>query len=88
MKINNTIRIKKPAINAVHRAPARVNPTAGGVDFAPVLGAWVGSGDGWSGEAGVLLLIVTSLSYLAQNETNHAGSLCSAASFLTLMSAV
>src|ERR1700739_1890633 len=74
MKINNRIRIRKPAINAVHKAPARVNPMAGSAGFAPFSGGWAGFGCGWLGDAGVWLLIVSSLSHPTQNETVSAVS--------------
>jgi len=35
MKTSKKIRIRKPAIKAVHSAPARVKPMAGSFDLAP-----------------------------------------------------
>src|SRR5215469_15092813 len=78
-KISNTMRIRKPPISAVHRAPARVNLTAGSTGALPGTGVGAvlsalsrGSG---SSEAEGLLLMVPSLSHPAQKETNHAGNL-------------
>jgi osmoprotectant transport system substrate-binding protein len=71
MKISSKIRVRKPAINADHRAPARVNLTAGSPGDGP---AW-GAGGGGLGEAEGVLLMITSLPHPPQKETRNAGNL-------------
>src|SRR4051812_6085360 len=74
MKTSNRIRMRKPRISDVHRAPARVNCAAGSAVGGTVAGAAGVLERGLSGEAGVSLLIGSSLSDKSQNETNHAGN--------------
>ncbi|BBZ46874.1 hypothetical protein MPRM_41550 [Mycobacterium parmense] len=100
MKINSTIRVRKPTVSDDHNAPARVNATAGSLDFAPGLdggGGGPGCADCWGfcggcpGEAGLLgLLIVSSLSHPAEIETKRRNRPASDgdAAVLTLVSAV
>lgn len=71
MKISNKIRIRNPAIRDDHSAPARVNPMAGSLGAAPGLGTAADLAGGWPGEAGLGLLIGSSLSDPAQNETTQ-----------------
>jgi hypothetical protein len=73
IKISNRIRIRKPAINADHSAPARVNLAVGSFGLALGRGGEGGAGgdgrggggDG-SGEPEGPLLIAPSLSHPAQ----------------------
>ena len=65
MKISSTIRVRNPTISADHRAPARVNLTAGSVDVGPAGCAEVDGLD----EASGLPLIATSLPHPPQKET-------------------
>jgi hypothetical protein len=61
-------------INADHKAPARVNLTAGSVGAGPA--GWIGGGElGESGaeSVGLLLLMRSSLPHLPQKETDNAG---------------
>src|SRR6516162_1098195 len=69
MKTSKKIRIRKPAIKAVHSAPARVKPMAGSFDLAPFVDGWSSSEVGSLSEAGLWLLIGSSLSPRARNET-------------------
>ncbi|GAB7147751.1 hypothetical protein LRC537489_09860 [Mycobacterium riyadhense] len=66
IKISSRMRIRKPAIKADHKAPARVNLDAGSLAG----GRGRGAGLGRSGEPeGVLLVIVPSWPLPARNET-------------------
>jgi hypothetical protein len=61
-------------INADHKAPARVNLTAGSVDAGSaggIGGGELGESGGESG--GLLLLMLSSLPHLLQKETDNAG---------------
>jgi hypothetical protein len=90
MKISSKMRVRKPPINADHKAPARVNLTGCSVGVGPT--GCVGV-DG-VGEAGGSLLIAPSLPHLTDKETSNAGNLAlgakrrDASKVLPLVSAV
>jgi hypothetical protein len=71
MKINNTIRIKKPAVSEVHTLAVRVNFTA---DSGGAVSGTDASG-GCSGETDGSLLMLSSLPVTGSNGTEPPGNL-------------
>jgi osmoprotectant transport system substrate-binding protein len=68
MKISSTMRIRKPAVSDDHRLAARVYFTA---DSGGGVLSWAGAvvSGGWSGDTDESLLMLSSLSFVARNET-------------------